>query len=87
MVSKGISFFKLHDYKQAKLFYNDALQYEPNNLDALIGLGYAQYHSKMYADAMKHARKAIKIDSRSHEGRELMNSLIEIARASKKAIM
>ena len=59
--------FALHKFNRASNIANQALQLEPNNIEALILRGNILFEQKKYQDALQHFRQALQLKPHRYE--------------------
>jgi len=69
LIDQGDKFRTRQDYDKAKALYEEAHHIDPNNVDALFGLGYSNLRMQNYTEAIASFVKAVEVDPynpRSH---------------------
>ena len=65
LVNKGLAFHKLHDHDKARMYYNKALDINPNDLHALVNMGIDLDLEKNHKEAISYYNKALEINPKN----------------------
>lgn len=76
LIRDGKTALQQGKYADALKSFQSAVDKDPNNVDALIGLGLAQYYSGNAADAVTNLKKALELDPNNPD-KEQIEQLIQ----------